>query len=318
MSNELSRRDFLGACSAAACAVTLSLAESSGSPPGAAYTGTLCLFSKPLPGMDWRRLAQAAKSLGFGGIDLTVRRGGHVQPERAAEDLPKAVVAIREEGLDVPMITTELTSADDPAARVIFSTAAKLSIPFFKPGYYQYKMVNVRRELEEAAGQFRGLVTLSKQYGIQAGYHNHEEYIGAQVWDMASVIDALDPKWAGFYFDARHAVAEGGVGGWKIATNLVMPRLKMVAAKDFRWEKAETGWAARNCPLGEGMVDWKYFVNALAAGGFQGPISLHLEYDVAGKTSAAKEENILAALRRDLQFLKTRLREGYGAIAGDR
>src|SRR5437879_6848432 len=151
MSNELSRRDFLGACSAAACAVTLSLAESSGSPPGAAYTGTLCLFSKPLPGMDWRRLAQAAKSLGFGGIDLTVRRGGHVQPERAAEDLPKAVVAIREEGLDVPMITTELTSADDPAARVIFSTAAKLSIPFFKPGYYQYKMVNVRRSEEHTS-----------------------------------------------------------------------------------------------------------------------------------------------------------------------
>src|SRR5436853_4019497 len=160
MSNELSRRDLLGAYSAAACAVTLSLVEASGSPPGAAYTGTLCLSSKPLPGMDWRRLAQAAKSLGFGGIDLTVRRGGHVRPERAAEDLPKAVAAIREEGLDVPMITTELTSADDPAARTILPMAAKHSIPFFKPGYYKYKMVNVRRELEEAAGQFRGLVGL--------------------------------------------------------------------------------------------------------------------------------------------------------------
>ena len=318
MSNELSRRDFLGACSAAACAVTLSLAEASGSPPGAAYTGTLCLFSKPLPAMDWRRLAQAAKSVGFGGIDLTVRRGGHVQPERAAEDLPKAVAAIREEGLDVPMITTELTSADDPAARAILSTAAKLSIPFFKPGYYQYKMVNVRRELEPAASQFRRLVSLSKQYGIQAGYHNHEEYVGAPVWDMASVIDTLDPQWAGFYFDARHAVAEGGVGGWKIATNLVMPRLKMVATKDFRWEKTATGWTARNCPLGEGMVDWKYFANALAAGGFQGPISLHLEYDVAGESTAAREENIVAALQRDLHFLKTCLRESYGAIAGER
>jgi len=66
------------------------------------------------------------------------------------------------------------------------------------------------------------------------------------------------------------------------------------------------------------VVDWKYFVNALAAGGFQGPISLHLEYDVAGETSAAKENNILAALHRDLQFLKARLRQGYGVIAGDR
>jgi sugar phosphate isomerase/epimerase len=268
--------------------------------------------------MDWRRLAQAAKGVGFGGIDLTVRHGGHVHPERAAEDLPQAVEAIRAEGLDVPMITTELTSADDPAAPVILSTAAKLSIPFFKPGYYQYKMANVRRELEVAASQFRGLVGLSKRYGIQAGYHNHEEYIGAPVWDMASVIETLDPKWAGFYFDARHAVAEGGVAAWKIATNLVMPRLKMVAVKDFWWEKARTGWAARNCPLGEGMVDWRYFVKALAEGGFQGPISLHLEYEVAGENSAAREKNILAALDRDLRLLKALLREGYGAIAGER
>lgn len=317
MSMKISRRDFLGTCSAAACAVSLKMAKASVSHPGGGYTGTLCLFSKPLPGMDWRRLAQAAKSVGFGGIDLTVRRGGHVRPERAGEDLPKAVEAIREEGLDVPMITTELTSADDPAARTILSTAAKLSIPFFKPGYYQYKMVNVRRELKVAASQLRALVSLSQQYGIQAGYHNHEQYIGAPVWDVASVIDTLDPKWAGFYFDARHAVAEGGVGGWKIATNLVMPRLKMVAAKDFRWEKTQTGWVAKNCPLGEGMVDWQYFVNALAAGGFQGPISLHLEYDVAAENSTTREKNILAALGRDLRFLKARLREGYTATAGD-
>ncbi len=58
-------------------------------------------------------------------------------------------------------------------------------------------MVNVRQELEAAANQFRGLVGLSKQNGIQTGYHNHEEYIGAPVWDMASVIETLDPKWDG-------------------------------------------------------------------------------------------------------------------------
>src|SRR5919108_6381546 len=100
MSMELSRRDFLGRCSAAACAASLNMTGASVSPPVPGYNGTLCLFSKPLPGMDWRRLAQAAKSAGFGGIDLTVRQGGHVRPERASEDLPKAVEAIREEGLD--------------------------------------------------------------------------------------------------------------------------------------------------------------------------------------------------------------------------
>jgi hypothetical protein len=56
--------------------------------------------------MDWRRLARSAKRLGFDGLDLTVRPGGHVLPERAADELPEAVATIRGEGLDVPMITT--------------------------------------------------------------------------------------------------------------------------------------------------------------------------------------------------------------------
>src|SRR3981189_240043 len=106
MSVGLSRRNFIGTCSAVACAVSLNMDGASVSHPGSGYTGALCLFSKPLPDMDWRRLAQAAKTVGFDGIDLTVRRGGHVRPERAAEDLPKAVEVIRREGLDVPMITT--------------------------------------------------------------------------------------------------------------------------------------------------------------------------------------------------------------------
>src|SRR5207237_10670073 len=101
--------------------------------------------------------------VGVGRDDTMVRRGRQAQPERASEDLPKGVEAIRDEGLDVPMITTEVTSADDPAARAILSTAAKLSIPFFKPGYYEYKMINVRRELESAPGQFTALETVSKQ-----------------------------------------------------------------------------------------------------------------------------------------------------------
>lgn len=312
MTLKLSRRDFLSTSTVALCAASSPATAVIEPRPHGPFTGPLCVFSKPLPQLDWRKLAQASKRVGFDGIDLTVRTGGHVLPERAAEDLPKAVGIIREEGMQVPMITTELTSAEDPTARPILSTAANLSIPFFKVGYYRYKLVNVRKELEEAAAQFRRLVELSRQCGIQAGYHNHEAYIGAPVWDIASVIETLDPKWAGFYFDPRHAVAEGGVGGWKIATNLVMPRLKMVAIKDFRWEKTAKGWKDSNCPLGGGMVDWKYFSKTLAGSGFHGPISLHIEYEVPGDTPAIREENILAALKRDLQFLKARLEEAYG------
>jgi sugar phosphate isomerase/epimerase len=258
--------------------------------------------------MDWRRLSRSVKQLGFDGLDLTVRPGGHVLPERAAEDLPRAVAAARAEGLDVPMITTALTSADDPTARPILSTAAKLGIPYFKVGYYLYEHADVRRELARAGREFRRLVDLATECGIEAGFHNHSEYVGAAVWDAATFIEPCDPKWAGYYFDARHAVAEGGAGAWKTALHLVKSRLKMMAIKDFSWVKTARGWQDANCPLGEGMVDWKYVLRELCPG-FRGPISLHMEYEVPGATPSEREENVLAAAGRDLAFLTARLQE---------
>jgi L-ribulose-5-phosphate 3-epimerase len=135
-SDLLSRREFLAAASASAATALAARAESASGATLGAYRGQFCFFSKALQSMDWTQLSRTVKRMGFDGIDLTVRQGGHIAPERAAEDLPKAVAAIRAAGLEVPMITTALTSAADPAARPILSTAGKLSIPFFKPGYY--------------------------------------------------------------------------------------------------------------------------------------------------------------------------------------
>ena len=272
------------------------------------YTGKLCFFSKHLPGMDGRRLGQSLKRAGFTGVDLTVRKGGHVLPEKVAEDLPGFVAAIRDEGLEVPMVTTELLRASDPTALPIFSAAGKLSISFLKAGYYKYDFVDVRKELENASREFRGLVQLAKEHRVQVGYHNHAGDLGAPVWDIAEMLRDLDPQWAGYYFDVCHAVAEGGVAGWKAALNLAAPRLKMVAIKDFYWEKTPgNGWRRHYCPLGEGMVDWKYYFQALAKAGFQGPLSLHLEYEIPGSTSAAVEDNTLSAAQRDLEFIKKHL-----------
>lgn len=306
----LSRRNFLITTTIGAATASLPAGRTEASVSGRPFTGRLCFFSKHLPALDPRRLAQSVKGAGFNGIDLTVRKRGHVLPEKAAEDLPKAVAAIRGERLEVPMITTELLSAADPTAQLILSTAGKLGIPFLKPGYYRYEFVDVRKELEKAGKEFRGLVDLAKECGVQVGYHNHAGYVGGPVWDMVRIIDGLDSKWAGYYFDVRHSVVEGGDAGWKVAANLVAPRLKMIAVKDFYWEKTSKGWQQRNCPLGEGMVDWKHYFGVLAGSGFQGPISLHLEYDIPG-TGATLEDNTLAAAQRDLRFVKARLLEAY-------
>jgi sugar phosphate isomerase/epimerase len=307
----LSRRGFLNAAVTAAAGAFVAGGDAASS----GFRGTLCFFSKHLPDLPAGELARAVAALGFGGVDLTVRPGGHVVPERAAADLPPFLAAVRGEGLEVPMITTGLLSAADPTARPILETAGRHQVRFFKPGYYRYAFADVRRELESASADLRGLAALAAECGVQLGYHNHAGYIGGPVWDIARVIEALDPRWAGYYFDVRHAVVEGGDGGWRSALLRAAPRLKMIAVKDFFWEKKGGAWQQRNCPLGEGMVDWKAFFAAIAHAGFQGPVSLHLEYEIPGATAAARQENTLAAAARDLAFLKRHLVQAYGGGA---
>jgi L-ribulose-5-phosphate 3-epimerase len=326
MNEHLSRREFLQVSSATAIAGAVALspwpaavAQARARGP---FRGTLCLFSKPVPQLSWRELAQSAKHAGFGGVDLTVRADGHVLPERAVTDLPKAVAAIRAEGLEVPMISTELLSAADPAADPILRTASKLSIPYVKPGYYHYKFVNVLEERNQAGRKFRGLVELAGRYGIQVGYHNHTDYIGAPLWDMASVIEPLDPRWCGFYFDLGNATVSLGGNGWKVATNLVISRLKMVAAKDFTWKKLSPhSWHAETCPMGQGIVPWREFLHTLAQSNFHGPISLQQEFVIPGAAdyrgiavSRAAVPQVMSAAKENLDYLKSLLRECYEKV----
>ena len=257
----------------------------------------ICFFSKHLPELNYSQLAQWLQDAGFDGADLTVRAGGHVLPERAALDLPRAVEAIRAKGLDVPMITTELTSAADPTARPILSTAARLGVRCFKMGYWRYT-TDVLADVKKAAADVRGLADLAKEYGITAGFHNHPRYVGLAGWDGRQVLEGLDPKWSGYYYDAGNATEEGAVMGWEVTLRLALSRLKMAAFKDFYWSKVNGKWTSVACPLGEGMVNWSKLFPLIAGAGFTGPISIHQEYKPADR---------MAAARADLEFVRKHL-----------
>ena len=299
----LSRREWMMTAAQAAIGSTLFRTNASAgtqaarSAPGSPI---FCLFSKHLPELGWADVARAVKDAGFEGVDLTVRAKGHVLPERAADDLPRAIDAITSQGVKVPMITTDLTSATAPVARPLLMAAARNGVRFFKTGYWRYNASSdVRAQVAAAGEALAGLAALARECGIEMGFHNHAAYIGAALWDIAPAMDHLNPRWAGYYFDPRHAVAEGGAGAWKSATRLVVPRLKMLALKDCYWSKTPKGWIVENCPLGEGMVDWSWVSQTIRSSGFSGPISVHLEYEIPAGTA-----HTLDAARRDLAIAK--------------
>jgi sugar phosphate isomerase/epimerase len=292
----------MGQAASAAAIARRGIATAQAAPAAAPDERTaFCLFSKHLPDLGWSDLGRAVRDAGFDGVDLTVRANGHVLPERAADDLPRALEAIRKNGVTVPMITTELTSAGQPGAKSLLQAAARSGVRYFKAGYWRYSnAADVRAQVAAAGEALAGLAALARDCGVEMGFHNHAGYLGAALWDIAPAIDRLDAKWAGYYYDPRHAVAEGGGGAWKAATHLVAPRLKMVAVKDFFWQKGPQGWRIENCPLGEGQVDWTWIGSALRDARFAGPISVHLEYEIPGSTPQERTRRTLEAARRDL------------------
>jgi L-ribulose-5-phosphate 3-epimerase len=290
----MTRREFMAAAGAAVAAQAAAPARPQ-----------ICVFSKHLAKLDYGQLGRAAREMGFDGVDLTVRPGGHVEPERVAVDLPRAVEAIRAQGVEVPLITTAITSADDAATRAILGTAGRLKIPYYKLGYWHFGTGDPDAEIARVRGEVERLVALGHDCGITAGFHNHSgDYVGYEVRDTREILRGLDARAIGFYFDAAHATIEGGLEGWEIAQRIALKQVKLGAMKDFTWEKTASGWDVRWQPLGQGMVNWRKVLAAYAAAHFAGPMSIHVEYE---------PEDAIPATRRDLEFLQKQIAEAYGA-----
>lgn len=89
------------------------------------------LFSKHLQFLEYDAMAQAAAEMGFNGLDLTVRKNGHVLPENVKTDLPKAVKAVIKQGLTPKMLTTNVWDAKDLLHQNVLKTASNLGLPHF-------------------------------------------------------------------------------------------------------------------------------------------------------------------------------------------
>ncbi|MCK5271830.1 MAG: TIM barrel protein, partial [Sedimentisphaerales bacterium] len=156
----------------------------------------ICIFSKHLQWLDYKDMAQTAAEIGFDGVDLTVRPRGHVLPERAKDDLPRAVEAVKNAGLTVPMMTTRITDPHDRYTRDILETAAELGIRHYRIGSIQYKKdKSIPAQLAELKPKFRDLAALSKEYNLHGAFQNHSgsSYVGASIWDIWELIKELDP-----------------------------------------------------------------------------------------------------------------------------
>lgn len=277
----------------------------------------VAIFSKHLQFLRGAELAKAAAELGFDGIDLTVRAGGHVEPARVAEDLPPLVRLIRQYELEVPMVTTDIVDADSRYARDVLKTLADLGIRYYRWGGFKYSASEaIMAQMAGFQKRSAGLAAMNAEYQVCAMYHTHSgvDLVGAPIWDLVEILKGLDPAVLGINYDIGHATVEGGLGGWIDSFRAAQPWLRGVAVKDFLWEKEAADYQPEWVPLGEGMVRFPAFFARLAETPFDGPLQLHFEYPLfgadAGKRTLTADPNaVFSAMRRDLRKLRSYLNQ---------
>jgi len=295
----MSRREFLATGTLATGALALggagSIAAESESGPRFPIIG----FSKPFQKFTAEQTAELVAKVGWDGIECPVRAKGQIEPERAADELPRFAEVLRRRKLDIHLVATDITSMKTPHAETLLRTFARLGIKRLRLGHLTYGPNEWPPDrLKEIAPALRDLAAACKDLGLQAGFQNHSgaRYVGAPVWDAFSVIRDLDPKHMGFCFDIGHATLEGGLS-WSTEARLVEPFLTAVFVKDFYWKKETNGWKDTWCPLGEGMVKRSFF-DWVKKTTYRGPICQHHEYDLGDS------KQMLVHMQHDLKVLK--------------
>jgi L-ribulose-5-phosphate 3-epimerase len=307
----LSRRSFLKNSVLAGTLLPLTYPNITSLFPGTVETPLkIHIFSKHLQFLNIKDMAEAAAEMRFDGIDLTVRPGGHILPERVQTDLPIAVEAMRKVGLTPLMMTTAVQDAGDSIDKQLLQSAAALGFKYYRMNWYKYPDgKSLPESMQTFQNKVREISELNKKLGLTGCYQNHAgNLVGSSLWELWELLKHADEQHMGVQYDIRHAVVEGGLS-WQNGLRLIQSKIKMLAIKDFKWEKINGEWGVENIPPGEGMVDFKTYFKLLKQYQINVPVSLHLEYPLGGAehgatTLSCDKQVVFNAMKRDLKKVR--------------
>lgn len=281
----------------------------------------LVMFSKHLGPLSIPEAGKAVKELGFHGLDLTVRPGGHVLPERVKTALPEAVQQLRDLRLTVPMITTGIVDAADPASEAIMAAAAGQGIRELKLGYWPYRPFGtLKAQLDAARKAMDGIEALARKQNVRASIHVHSgDYLSAEAGNIYLLLKDRDPHHVGAYLDPGHMTLEGAASGWKLGVDLLQDYISTVAVKTFGLypekdaEHGDTRWVEKLVPLREGMVRWREVFACLKQLGWDGVVTFHSEYQGRQSWRDLTVPQLIDQTHEDLAYLRPIIRSaGYG------
>lgn len=252
-----------------------------------AYT----VFTKPWK-MALPELGVFVKKLGLDGIELPVRPGYQVEPERVEKDLPRAAAILADCGVRIGSIagpTDERTIAACAEARVPI-----IRICVTVNGNYFQVETNVQRDFDR-------MVPLLEKHRVAIGVQNHCGMDVCNAMEVHHLIEKYSPRHVCAVWDPAHCSLHGEEP--EMAADILWSHLRLVNLKNvFRRRvngpEAETAeWKLYWTTARHGFASWSRVAAILKERGYEGDICLTAEY-----TEAHAVDRLIA---EDIAFVKS-------------
>ncbi|MCH7988735.1 MAG: sugar phosphate isomerase/epimerase [Planctomycetes bacterium] len=271
-------------------------------------------FTKSFQDRSIPEVCRIFNKIGLDGLDLTVRRGGHIEPNDVETELPKAHKAARDAGTEILFLTTGITDADTDAERLL-AAAAEIGITKIKLGYYRYTTFGqLAKQMKQTRKRIAKVIKLAAKYNVLPCIHVHSGATlpshGTQLFEL---IRDFSPKEVGAYVDPSHMAKEGGLDGWRQGLDILAPWIALCSVKNFAWERShrdkqgQQRWKTINVPIADGVCPLPDFVAALKKLDFHGPYSMHSEYKGSHSFKNLDTEGCIRQTAVDLEYFRTLL-----------
>ena len=274
------------------------------------------MFTKHLQSMSVLDAGKTIKSLGFDGVELTVRPNGHILPQHVDDELPRAVDALRAIGVEVPALVVEIHNTREEYSAAVCRAAGRVGATVLRTSSHRYRAFGaIREQIAATRRDAWDLERLGREYGVRLCIHCHSgDFLSTSGSLLSMVIDETDPRYVGVSLDVGHLTVEGGKSGWRQSLDLLQDRVGIVAVKSFGWfhepdqKTGEQRWIPKLVPLERGNVQWRLAFELLRQVGWDADgralVSVHSEYQGAGSWRSLNLPELIEQTRQDFAYLK--------------
>jgi sugar phosphate isomerase/epimerase len=217
------------------------------------------------------------RSWGYSGIELRLIDGQLIDSSMPAAERVRVKQTVAAAGLTIVSADSSILLTADNAElelRRFLELANEWEAPLIRVyGGPLAEEPNARQaQMEGAAGILQRAVPLAERLGVAIAIETHDAFSASSV--VAELLALVDSKWVGALWDTHHPhrMGESPVEVY----GHIGPRVLHVQVKDARRSAAHKGgWQL--VPLGEGEVPVREMLGLLAAGGYDGWISVEWE-----------------------------------------